>query len=42
VRSAQESGVDRMILQSSPTTQLDEALEEMSVFAWAMGMSATT
>lgn len=42
VRNAQESGVDRMILQSSPTTQLDEALEEMSVFAWAMGMSATT
>jgi len=42
VRTAQESGVDRMILQSSPTTQLDEALEEMTAFASAIGMSATT
>jgi probable F420-dependent oxidoreductase len=41
VRSAEEAGVDRMVLQSSPTTDLDQALEEISVFATTMGLSST-
>jgi alkanesulfonate monooxygenase SsuD/methylene tetrahydromethanopterin reductase-like flavin-dependent oxidoreductase (luciferase family) len=40
VQAAEAAGVDRMILQASPTTALDEALTEMSAFASAMGLSA--
>ncbi len=40
IRAAQAAGVDRMILQASPTTELGEALDEMSNFAAAIGLSA--
>lgn len=40
IRAAEEAGVDRLILQASPTTNLDEALDEMSLFATANGLSA--
>jgi hypothetical protein len=32
------AGVDRMVLQSMATTNLDEALEEMSSFATSIGL----
>jgi probable F420-dependent oxidoreductase len=38
VRIAEEAGVDRMILQASPTTELDQALEEISAFSLYMGL----
>jgi probable F420-dependent oxidoreductase len=38
VRIAEEAGVDRMILQASPTTELDRALKEISAFSSSMGL----
>ena len=38
VRIAEDAGVDRMILQSSPTADLHQALEEISAFATTMGL----
>jgi probable F420-dependent oxidoreductase len=38
VDAAVAAGVDRMVLQSMATTNLDEALEEMSAFATSIGL----
>lgn len=38
VRVAEEAGVDRMVLQASPTAELDEALEEITAFSSSMGL----
>jgi hypothetical protein len=38
VEAALAAGVDRMIVQSTPTTELEEALGEMTLFASRMGL----